>query len=214
DSLACSFCDEFDSWKKTTGQISMSDLELYSYQLIRDYSAHVHFFSENFDYWLIDEFQDTSPLQKKLLLSFIKDRKYFVVGDPQQSIYFFRGARAKVFDEMEELVVSKKGIFELLNKNYRSSKSTMSFINYFFEHYSKNFKSMELGGKDSLTPAVAEIAIAVDKDSQKLAIINHILKLQASGVPLGEICVLGRKNDQLKAISAALQELKIPYIVH
>ncbi len=214
ESLSHSFSEEFDKWKLSSGQISMADLELYSYRLVRDYAPQIHFFSENFDYWLIDEFQDTSPLQKTLLLAFIKDRKYFIVGDPQQSIYFFRGARVKVFDEMQERVVKDGGLFELLNTNYRSSKPVMAFVNYFFKNYSSSFSSMELGGPDGSQSLVAEIALAQDKDSQKNAILDRIIKLQTAGVNLGEICILGRKNDQLKSIADALHAMKIPHILH
>lgn len=214
DDLSEKFTTEFDHWKKSTGQISMADLELYSYELTRERPDEIHFFSESFDYWLIDEFQDTSPLQVSLLKKFISDRKYFVVGDPQQSIYFFRGARAKVFDEMERLIIKEGGLSESLNTNYRSNQNTMGFINYFFKNYSKDFKSMELGGPQSESREVATIALSKDVDSQNLAILNHIQKLHAGGTELGEICVLGRKNDQLKKISEILHKKKIPYILH
>ncbi len=214
DDLSRDFTSEFDHWKKSSGQISMSDLELYSYELMREKPEEIHFFSESFDYWLIDEFQDTSPLQVSLLKKFINDRKYFVVGDPQQSIYFFRGARVKVFEDMEKLIIGEGGLAESLNKNYRSTQNTMSFINHFFKNYSDDFKSMELGGPQSKTKDVATMALAKDLDAQNLAILNHIQKIHAKGDELGEICVLGRKNDQLKKIAEILHQKKIPYILH
>lgn len=214
DDLSKDFTKEFDHWKKSFGQISMADLELYSYELVRKHADEIHFFSESFDYWLIDEFQDTSPLQVSLIKKFINDRKYFVVGDPQQSIYFFRGARVKVFEDMEKLIVSEGGISESLNKNYRSHQNTMSFINYFFKNYSDDFKSMELGGPQGQRKNVATVALANDIESQNLAILNHIQKIHAQGDELGEICVLGRKNDQLKKIAEILHQKKIPYILH
>lgn len=214
DELSEEFTNEFDHWKKSSGQISMSDLELYSYELIREHETEIHYFSESFDYWLVDEFQDTSPLQALLLKKFFNDRKYFVVGDPQQSIYFFRGARAQVFDEMQKLIINEGGLSESLNTNYRSNQNTMSFINYFFKNYSSDFKSMELGGLKSEAKEIATIALSKDADSQNLAILNHIHKLHSQGVELSEICVLGRKNDQLKKISEILHQKKIPYILH
>jgi ATP-dependent helicase/nuclease subunit A len=214
DDLSQKFSNEFDQWKKSSGQISMSDLELFSYELVRDHATDIHFFSESFDYWLVDEFQDTSPLQVKLLSKFFGDRKYFIVGDPQQSIYFFRGARREVFDNMEKHIISDNGITESLNKNYRSNQSTMEFINYFFKNYSDNFKAMELGGLKTSNKEVATLALANDVESQNLAILNHIQKIHSEGSELGEVCVLGRKNDQLKKIAEILHQKKIPYILH
>lgn len=214
DQLSQKFSVQFDEWKKSSGQISMNDLELYSYELIREYPSDIHFFSEGFDYWLIDEFQDTSPLQVKLLKKFKHNRKYFVVGDPQQSIYLFRGAKVRVFDEMEREIISEGGESHSLNKNYRSTKNTMSFINYFFKNYSDKFQAMELGGPDSKFTQVATFALAESVDLQNLAILNHIQKLHSEGSELGQICVLGRKNDQLKKISEILHQKKIPYILH
>lgn len=214
DDLSQKFSKLFDEWKKSSGLISMGDLELYSYELVRKFPEDIYFFSEGFDYWLIDEFQDTSPLQVTLLEKFIHNRKYFVVGDPQQSIYFFRGARVQVFDEMEQKIISENGEAQSLNKNYRSNQNTMSFINYFFKNYSDKFKAMELGGPNATNKAVATIALSQDKESQNLAILNYIQDVHLQGAELGEICVLGRKNDQLKAIAEILHKKKIPYILH
>lgn len=214
DELSQKFSEKFDFWKKSTGSISMADLELYSFEIMRNCPDEIHFFSESFDYWLIDEFQDTSPLQVALLTQFIYNRNYFVVGDPQQSIYFFRGARVQVFDEMEEKIKKQGGELESLNKNYRSYKSTMSFINFFFKHYSDKFRPMELGGADSKAPAVATIALSQDHESQNLAILNYIQEVHSQGAELGDICVLGRKNDQLKKIAEVLHKKKIPYLLH
>ena len=212
--LSEKFSERFDLWKKSMGQISMADLELYSFEVMRTYPDDIHFFSESFDYWLIDEFQDTSPLQVALLTHFINDRKYFVVGDPQQSIYFFRGARVQVFDEMENKIKSLGGDLYSLNTNYRSNQNTMSFINYFFKFYSDKFKAMELGGMKSNTQNVATIALSQDKDSQNLAILNYIQDVHSKGAALGEICVLARKNDHLKAVAEILHKKKIPYLLH
>lgn len=214
DRLSQKFSERFDQWKKSSGLISMTDLELYSYELIRTCPDEIHFFSEGFDYWLIDEFQDTSPLQVTLLTKFINDRNYFVVGDPQQSIYFFRGARVQVFDEIEEKIKREGGELHSLNTNYRSQKPTMSFINFFFKHYSNKFKAMELGGPDTQNKNVATIALASDQESQNLAILSYIQDVHKKGAELGDICILGRKNDQLKKIAEILHQKKIPYLLH
>lgn len=214
DKAANLFSEKFDFYKKSTGQITISDLELYSYELVRLHPHDIHFFSQGYDYWLIDEFQDTSPLQVKLLKALIQDRKKFVVGDPQQSIYFFRGARVQVFDEMQAEIIDQGGIFDSLNKNYRSNQNTMSFINHFFKGYSDKFQSMELCGPESKNKNVAKVCLSNSEEDQNLAILTHIHTLIKSDVELGEICILGRKNDQLKKIAEILNQKKLPYILH
>ena len=73
-----------------------------------------------FSYLLVDEFQDISPLQFQLILAWNQaGKELFVIGDPDQSIYGFRGADAECFDRLEQAVSSFTKIH--LKENYRSA---------------------------------------------------------------------------------------------
>ena len=78
--------------------MSIDDLEFMTIKILREKPQIIKPFSEEWNYWLIDEYQDTTPLQAKILDELRGSSKEFIVGDPQQSIYLFRGARSEVFE--------------------------------------------------------------------------------------------------------------------
>ncbi len=94
--------------KLKLNKLRIDDLELMSAELIEKFPITAKNFAANWDYWLVDEFQDTSPLQIKILNQLIAEKPCYYVGDPQQSIYLFRGARSEVFD-LKQKEMEKKG---------------------------------------------------------------------------------------------------------
>ncbi|MBO8127175.1 MAG: UvrD-helicase domain-containing protein [Firmicutes bacterium] len=81
---------------------------------------------------LVDEYQDTNGLQKELLDLIRAENTLFVVGDPKQSIYRFRGAEVEVFSETAQEVVERGGETITLHENYRSRGELLAFSNQFF----------------------------------------------------------------------------------
>ncbi len=127
--LARGFQSEFFHFKQRKGWLEVEDLELLALSLAREFPDAGRDFSETWDFWLIDEYQDTSPRQVKLIEALAGDRPVFVVGDPQQSIYAFRGARPHVFQDRETLARREAHELELLDQNRRSHPDLLSFIN-------------------------------------------------------------------------------------
>ncbi len=106
-------------------------------------------FSREFRYIMVDEFQDTNPLQKEIIYllstttpvipnepisvhSLTKDKLFFV-GDEKQSIYAFRGADVRVFKKLHQEITSSGGRHITLKKNYRSQKQLITLFNLLFE---------------------------------------------------------------------------------
>lgn len=100
-------------------------------------------YHEKFRYLMVDEFQDTNEPQKQLvyllagdsdheLSSSASEVKLFVVGDPKQSIYGFRGAEVNVFQELQEDIVAKDGQKINMYDNFRSSKAILETVNTVF----------------------------------------------------------------------------------
>ena len=127
--LAKGFQAEFFHLKRQKGWLEVEDLELMALRLAREYPEAALDFSETWDFWLIDEYQDTSPRQVKLIEDLSGERPVFVVGDPQQSIYAFRGARPHVFHDRQIRAQQEKHEVELLDQNRRSHPDLLSFIN-------------------------------------------------------------------------------------
>lgn len=213
-SLAQQWVDKSIEHRLRQSKISMSDIELLSAYLMRTKPDLAYSFSEEYDYWLIDEFQDTSPEQLEILRKLIDDRPYYVVGDPQQSIYLFRGADQSLFHKEEENITQNAGGKTVLMKNYRTEASTMAFINDFMGKY--GFESMETRSSEELSSSnkAAEIFIAEEPEEENQMIANRIVGLLNEGVAPSDICVLGRTKKTLEDIAGILRGKRVPTYLH
>ncbi len=206
------FVDELYQYKKKQAKLSIQDLELFSLMAIRENPLLAEAFSEEWDFWLIDEYQDTSPIQVKLLNAFIGTNKSFVVGDPQQSIYLFRGANRQVFSDRERWSHDQGIEIRTLMKNYRSSKDLMHFINHCFKPL--GFEEMEAFQDKGNEKSVAEFFLCDSEESEYLAIAESVLDLLKAGVAAEEICVLSRTNKDLENLHQILKSHNIPSQLH
>lgn len=196
--------------KRNTGELTISDLENLSLQLLEDHPDTALDFSNNWDYFMVDEYQDTSPLQVRLLNQIIRDKPCFVVGDPQQSIYLFRGARSEVFNEKLVEMQNKKAEIIFLETNYRSEPSLMRFINQFFTDFSSQFKPMLIKEQKSDSKILDHDAFYIKCKNQSDATLKQIEYLLKQGVNPRDICVLSRSNRKLVEIAVNASKVSIP----
>ncbi len=211
-----------EAHKLKTGSLNLKDLEYLSLKLLKRNPALGDRFSKDYDYWMIDEFQDTSPVQVQLLSRLKGDQPSFIVGDPQQSIYLFRGARSEVFELQEKTAKSLGVDAEYLRVNYRSEPELLLFFNYFFSKFSRQFQPMTPNFRIPADPLkvvatlylvkeVEENSPEATVDAEALAALTHIQKLSESGVPFSQICVLARKNATLLSLAQTLKQRGVPY---
>jgi ATP-dependent helicase/nuclease subunit A len=221
--LATEHADEVYQTKISTGAISMSDLELFSLRLISEAPDACEAFSEEWDFWMIDEYQDTSPVQVAILRALVGERKSFIVGDPQQSIYLFRGARSEVFQEKIVEIHENGGEVQEKLINYRSAPRLLSFINSYFERCSDQFAAMEPApDKDpgSAEEPVAQLRIVAKSErlaglsEENLAALQRIQELLQKNVSAEKICVLSRTRDNLESLAKAAEAYGIPVQIH
>lgn len=205
--------DQLINEKKRSGEITINDLELFSLELTGFYPESILHFQKQWDYFMIDEFQDTSPLQVKILDRLIQNKPHFIVGDPQQSIYLFRGARSEVFFEKEKLTESEKSYISLkkLEVNYRSEPSLMQFINDYFTRLSPNFNQqfspMQVRAQDKLTRSKVHF---IESEDQLSSALEKVIDLAEAGISLKDICILSRKNKHLIALAQLAQRYHVP----
>ena len=90
-------------------------------------------YSRQFQYIIVDEFQDTDSLQKEILDQLKNDNNRIIyVGDAKQSIYRFRGAEVEVFSKARADIISRNGDEQHLERNYRSHPDILEFCNAFY----------------------------------------------------------------------------------
>ncbi|MCK4257516.1 MAG: UvrD-helicase domain-containing protein [Halanaerobiales bacterium] len=126
--------------KRRLNGMDFADLERMTIQLLKNNSKICTSYREKFKFIMVDEFQDTNPTQEKLvrllvggsLDAAIQGNQLFIVGDPKQSIYRFRGADVTVFKGLKK-EISKIGKDILLDVNFRSRGKIIDFVNHFFE---------------------------------------------------------------------------------
>jgi ATP-dependent helicase/nuclease subunit A len=122
--------------KRQLAALDFDDLQIRALKLLEQPEVLLRA-SRRYKFFLVDEFQDTNPLQRDLMdrlaLKNRKDANLFIVGDPKQSIYGFRGADVDVFREMTEALIKAAGAELPLRANFRSQPQLISFFNLLFE---------------------------------------------------------------------------------
>ncbi len=216
--LGILFSKKFYEEKQKNGILTIDDLELLMLKCIRDHKNLVKEFAGFWDYWLIDEYQDTSPIQDFILDNLSKNTKCFYVGDPQQSIYSFRGAKEEVFLNKVKKIKSNEGTL-YLKSNYRSNKALVNFFNDFFgSHKDKAFNSLNSKSNRKMPNYPVCTFIICDKNKDKLlqeeVVSSEIKSLLKKGASPEDICILCQTNDQLSKISKSLDQYNVPTFVH
>lgn len=209
------FIAELDESVKGSGALEMRDIERFSLAAIKKSPELGRAFGAEWDYWLIDEFQDTSPLQVQLLREFVGETPAYYVGDPQQSIYLFRGSRREVFEAKEQELKEAGGTISLLNKNFRSRPELLLFFNDIFSSISSGFMRMEPHSPPVETPLVATLYQVSKQDENPYApLVQHLQRARREGERLDSFCVLARRHSELIEIARVLERSGLPTYVH
>jgi exodeoxyribonuclease V beta subunit len=157
----------------------------------------------SFSHILMDEFQDTSLLQYKILEPLIKEilagdqtkfKTFFYVGDTKQSIYRFRGGKRELFDYVAN--TNKLLEVEVLNTNYRSCENIISYVNSLF----LNIPNYEYFEQESVTKGgYIEVIVdeKLDEDDKYENIASKIAQLLKEGVNSNDIAILTYTNDDV-----------------
>lgn len=119
---------EIMKMKQSLGTVSYDDLINFTLYLFKYYPEVKEYWQSQYDYIQVDEFQDTDAKQLQIVQALSeKHGNIFVVGDPDQSIYFFRNARPELFNNLSAYIPNLKTLY--LNKNYRSSDEIIGVSN-------------------------------------------------------------------------------------
>lgn len=136
----------YDSLRRERGLLNFQDLLVETVRLLRDHPEVRKDLQARFTHILVDEFQDTDPVQAEMIFllaaSDHRERDWrrcvprpgslFLVGDPKQSIYRFRRADISIYNEVKELLQRSGGLILNLNTNFRSTPELVEWINAVF----------------------------------------------------------------------------------
>ena len=201
---------EYNNILQKNNSVDFDDLLRLPVLLFERHPDILEIYQNRYRYILIDEYQDTNEVQYKMVKLLAKKRRnLFVVGDPDQSIYQFRGANYKNILNFEKDYPDTKVIS--LEDNYRSTKMILDAANDVIKNNQnrkeKNLKSHHGDG------AKIKYMRAVDEKEEGHFIIKEIKKLLEEGYSKKDMAVFYRTNAQSRSLEEQFLKSNIPYKV-
>ncbi len=206
---AAAIYPRYDRYLRACNSVDLDDLIFLPTRLFRADRDFRSLWREKIRYLLIDEYQDTNGAQYELVRQLVGNgSRLTVVGDDDQSIYSWRGARpqnlVQLGEDFPDLAVIK------LEQNYRSSGRILKVANGLISNNPRPFSKTlwsELGYGDAIT-----ITRAKDDDAEAEKAVSAIMARQfRHNARYGDFAVLYRSNHQARIIETKLRELHIPY---
>jgi len=186
------------------GQLDFEDLLLLMAAAIENDRAIASEVRERYRHFTVDEYQDVSPLQHRLLDAWLGDRADLcVVGDPHQTIYSFTGASPDYLRTFGKRFAGATVV--RLVRDYRSTEPVVALAN-------RVITGSRLIAQNGDGPP-PQFTGYDDEPAEADAVASDIKRLQAQGVPLREVAVLFRVNAQSEAYEAALATAGLPYVL-
>jgi DNA helicase-2/ATP-dependent DNA helicase PcrA len=163
---------------------------------------------DQYRYFTVDEYQDISPLQQRLINAWLGNRQEIcVVGDPAQTIYSFAGATSSFLTTFTSRFPDAEVI--RLTSGYRSTPEITFAANSLLRSATMG---QELNAQNDHGDK-PEVLAYNDESSEIAGIVADMTSLLSSGVPAQEIAVLARTNSQLNSLERAMNSAKLPYQV-
>ena len=191
--------------------LDFDDLILWVVRMFKTYSEVLTKWQNRFSYIHVDEFQDIDKIQYKLIKQLTGPFNHlYVVGDPDQTIYSWRGADVNIIMNFEKDFKGVKTI--MLNENYRSTSCILNGANSVIRN-NKNRLDKELFTSRTSNEKITHYASASD-EYEAAYVANKISELHREGKAYKDIAVLYRSNYLSRSIEKALLDQRIPYIIY
>lgn len=188
--------------------IDFDDMLVLCYELLVNRPDILERCQSLFPYILVDEFQDSNRIQYEIFRMLAKPRNNaFIVGDDDQSVYGFRGARPEIMQQFQKDFSACRIV--LLGENYRSDfrivRASAQVIGKNKTRYKKELRAI------SKAPGIVQMHTVKDEAEENECIIKRIRNLYEQGVPYEKQAVLYRTNLQPRRLAYKLNQYNIPY---
>ena len=227
--LAADTLDAYASAKRQIGALDFTDQERLLLDVLDDpFVAST--LGEELDLLMVDEFQDTSPIQLALFLKLARFARQVVwVGDIKQAIYGFRGSDTALMRSVIQALPKLGGTREVLAHSWRSRPALVEFVNHVFATRFEGLAASEVKLSAMRSETEGSVAVADwlleggNAETRHQTLASGIQRLLASGIQImdskseqlrcvraADIAILARANDTVKDIAAALGATGIP----
>lgn len=206
------FFKEYEKRKNQQYSLDFDDLLIYTRLILKTYPEIKESYNNRYHEILVDEFQDTNDLQYELLTLLAgKEAGIYVVGDPDQTIYTWRGANQKVILDVDQFFYPLNTV--ILNENYRSTEKILDHSNLLIENNKERIKkdlfTSQKGGKEPLT-----FRGSSDEDEAKF-VVNKIKEIvKENNAKYGDFAILYRSSYSSRAFEKELVYSNIPYKIY
>ncbi len=191
--------------------LDFDDLILWVVRLFKTYSEVLSKWQNRFSYIHVDEFQDIDKIQYKLIQQLTGPFNHlYVVGDPDQTIYTWRGADVNIIMNFEKDFKGVKTI--MLNENYRSTSCILNGANSVI-HNNRNRLEKDLFTSRTSSEKITHYASA-NEEYEAAWVANKINELHRNGKPYKDVAILYRSNYLSRSLEKALLDNRIPYIIY
>lgn len=188
--------------------LDFDDMVVYTHKLLSARPDILSRWQKQFQYILIDEFQDINRLQYEAIRMLAKpEDNIFIVGDDDQSIYGFRGARPDIMLSFPKEFPEAKKV--TLGVNYRCSSQVLKASGRLIRHNKKRFDK-QLSADAGKIEGV-HICRCQDLSAEAERIIRQIQEYAKGGIPYEEMAVIYRTNMQMRTLAGKLMERGIPF---
>lgn len=170
-----------------------------------------HFIAKRYKHILVDEMQDTNPLQYYLLSSFYEDCHLFCVGDDAQSIYGFRGADFQTIHNFEKVVTNVVSM--KLTINYRSTPEILAMSNWLLKESPLKYDKILQSVKDHASKPI-RVYFDSEYDMAEHVIYKIISHYSRDGMKWHDNLILARTVFALRPVERQLVKHKIPYMLY
>ena len=200
--------NEYDNRLRRSGKIDFDDMLGYCYELLKERPDILGAWQRKFRYILVDEFQDINQLQYDIVrMLAAPEDNLFIVGDDDQSIYRFRGAKPQIMLHFEEDYPAAKRV--LLDTNYRCTGAIVEGAGRVIANNKERFPKDIRAQKDR-GPAILT-HLFKNQEEEYACVIDKIRLWREKGGSYGDIAVLFRTNTQPRKLVEELIAEGIPF---
>lgn len=191
--------------------LDFDDLLIFAHRILKSKEEIRAKWQRRFNYIHVDEFQDVDSLQYAIIQMLVRDDAYLcVVGDPDQTIYTWRGAQVDIIMNFERDFPNSKTV--ILNENYRSTQQILNGANALIKN-NRNRIDKELFTRVESDDKIIHFT-ALDDANEPVWVASKIMSLHHHGVHYKDIAILYRSNYLSRGLEKALLDFHIPYRIY
>lgn len=202
--------ESYHNWKMQNHKIDFDDIMDKCFELLTKRKDILQKWQKKFQYILIDEFQDISPIQYEIVrMLALPENNLFIVGDDDQSIYRFRGASPEIMLGFPKDYPDAKQV--TLNRNYRCTPQILTCAQKLICHNEKRFPKELTAVRQAGDPVVCQTFGNPREETDYM--VREIRSLAEKGIPWNQMAVLVRTNQGCRTAVEQMMAYQIPFAI-